>query len=181
MLVTPHFAVEEFAQRARHGFPSAPYPEEWVESRLRPLAEVLEVIRTALGGAPIRVISGYRTPAYNARIGGAPRSRHMEGDAADIKVAGWAAHKVHDAVLELHEGQKINIGGLGRYATFTHVDVRPGPLARWGGGRPTLGPDDADEGEEDDDMAQDAWGIAGAATGGAAGFALARALAGRSG
>lgn len=35
-------------------------------------------------GAPIYVNSGYRSPELNRRVGGARRSYHMEGRAADI-------------------------------------------------------------------------------------------------
>jgi hypothetical protein len=37
-----------------------------------------------LWGAPLRVNSGYRSPALNAAVGGAPSSQHMAGEAADI-------------------------------------------------------------------------------------------------
>jgi hypothetical protein len=54
--------------------------------------EVLEPIRT-LWGAPIRCVSGYRSPQHNARVGGAPQSLHMRGQAADIVPADldWVA------------------------------------------------------------------------------------------
>lgn len=131
--LTEHFDVVEWEQPARRGLPAASYPPEWVEERLRPLAEILEVLRAELGGRPIRVISGYRGPAYNAAIGGAEKSQHMEGRAADIMVEGVAPAAVHDVALRLHQEGRIRLGGLGEYPKFTHMDVRPGPLARWHG------------------------------------------------
>lgn len=43
----------------------------------------LEATRSNYGN-PMIINSAYRNPARNARVGGAPNSRHMHGDAADI-------------------------------------------------------------------------------------------------
>lgn len=135
--ITPHFSAEEFACKDKD---RTPYPAAWVESRLRPLCELLEIIRTRLGH-PMRIMSGYRTEAYNRRIGGARASQHVQGRAADIRVDGVAPAKVHAAVLALYRDGTLRaprayIGGLGEYPTFTHVDVRYGEkLARWSGSR----------------------------------------------
>jgi len=51
------------------------------------IAQNLENIRTAIGNRPMDVRSGYRNPAHNAGLipnPGAPNSRHIYGDAADI-------------------------------------------------------------------------------------------------
>ena len=37
-------------------------------------------------GKPIRVNSGFRSPAVNKAVGGAPNSQHTRGEAADITV-----------------------------------------------------------------------------------------------
>ncbi|NLV56167.1 MAG: peptidase M15 [Acidimicrobiales bacterium] len=44
----------------------------------------LEALRHALGDQPLRIASGFRSIACNRRVGGASRSRHLYGDAADI-------------------------------------------------------------------------------------------------
>ena len=115
-----------------------PYPPEWVEPRLRLLADTLEAIRAELG-RPVAVLSGYRSPAYNDRVGGVTRSQHMEGRAADIKADGVSPRIVHALVLRLYaDGKLPHLGGLGEYPGFTHIDVRPregGVLARWAGTR----------------------------------------------
>ena len=141
MNVTPHFTVEEFASHD-----GTPYPtkqadeasgETWLVERLEPLCDVLETLRAELGGAPISIISGYRSPAHNARVGGAEKSQHMEGRAADISVKGFTPAQVHAALLALFEAREIEIGGLGAYPGWVHVDVRPRPmnghLAQWVG------------------------------------------------
>jgi uncharacterized protein YcbK (DUF882 family) len=73
---------------------------------------------------PISIVSGYRTPEYNKKIGGAPKSQHMAGTAADIKIDGLTPKEVAKLAEE------IGFDGIGAYKTFTHVDVR-GFKARW--------------------------------------------------
>lgn len=92
------------------------------------LVDLLEEIRKAVG-KPITIMSGKRCESYNASVGGAKHSQHILGNAADIKIVDMHPNDVQD-FLELQFGKKI--GGLGRYKTFTHVDVRNG-CARWNG------------------------------------------------
>jgi len=133
MKVSEHFDSHEFAQHEGHGLPALDYPVEWIETRLTPLCKALEVIRRACGGAQVKILSGYRSPAYNAAIGGAAKSQHMEGRAADIEVVGVAPERVHALCLDLYHRGDLLIGGLGKYPSFTHVDVRGGALVTWQG------------------------------------------------
>lgn len=91
------------------------------------LVEVLQKIRTHFGKA-VTINSAYRTQAYNKKVGGASNSQHLYGTAADIKVSGVTAKEVADYAETL----LINTGGIGRYANFTHVDVRENK-SRWVG------------------------------------------------
>lgn len=135
MKLSENFSLEEFAQKAGHGCNATDYPADWVLSRLVPLAHVLEAVRAALS-QPMHIISGYRSPKYNAAIGGARLSQHMSGMAADVIVDGFSAASVHDCVLGLSRAGKLGVGGLGRYPGFTHVDIRPSArLVRWTGSR----------------------------------------------
>jgi uncharacterized protein YcbK (DUF882 family) len=105
-----------------------------VEERLKPLCEQLETIRAAFNGAAITILSGYRTAAHNAAVGGAGASQHMLGKAADIKVEGVNARDAHEVILKLYQDGKIQIGGLGSYVSWCHVDIREnadGHLSRW--------------------------------------------------
>lgn len=129
MEITEHFDSKEFDCHD-----GAPYPTKWRDTRLAELCGVLEVAR-AEAGAAIKILSGYRSPAHNAAIGGAKASQHMEGRAADVVIKGMDAAEVHAMFLKLHTEGKIRLGGLGRYPHFTHVDVRPGTLRRWSGSR----------------------------------------------
>ncbi len=98
---------------------------------LKDLVENLQVIRDAID-APVHVISGYRTPKYNRRIGGARKSQHMKAKAADIIVKNMKPSEVHKIVLELIKEGKIKKGGVGLYRHFVHYDVR-GYNTRWKG------------------------------------------------
>ena len=90
------------------------------------LVSFLEDIRAHFGGIPVHINSGYRCPKHNAAVGGASASRHMAGDASDLWIEGVSPHAVYEVANRLigHEG------GVGEYATFTHIDVR-GHKARW--------------------------------------------------
>ncbi len=129
--VTAHFSESEFAC---HDAARTAYPKAWIPKRLLPLCEVLEIVREEFAGTPIEIVSGYRTLAWNTSVGGEKGSKHMEGIAVDFKVSGLDARAVHDVVLRLYQEGKIQIGGLGSYKTFVHVDIRKnkdGRLRRW--------------------------------------------------
>ena len=93
------------------------------------LIELLQAIRDKLGSS-ITIVSGYRCEQHNHEVGGAKHSQHVLGNAADIKVAGMNPHKVHEYIAS-HFNQRAK--GLGKYNTFTHIDVRSGENARWAG------------------------------------------------
>jgi uncharacterized protein YcbK (DUF882 family) len=99
------------------------------------LADAFEAIRAACGHVPLRVLSGYRTPAHNRRVGGARASQHVEGRALDLAPPrGWTVEQFWRVIRDLTEITWIN--GLGRYPTFVHVDVRISPrLVVWDGRR----------------------------------------------
>lgn len=116
--ISPHFKVREFA--CRDG--SDPV---FVAPRL---VEVLEAVRVHFG-ATVTVTSGYRTVSYNATVENSSKtSQHCNGLAADIKVAGVSPAAVADYAEQLLGSH----GGVGRYGTFTHIDVRA-DKSRWKG------------------------------------------------
>lgn len=123
---SPHLS---WAELACHD--GGAYPDAWRETRARELAEVFERIR-AHWGAPLVVTSAFRTVAYNRAIGGARASQHCEGRALDLRPpAGVSVAAFYQAVAA--HADQWGIKGLGRYPTFTHVDIRPGRRARWSG------------------------------------------------
>jgi len=61
---TKHFKIKEF--NCKDG---TPVPPQYL-SNAKKVADNLEVLRAALGGKPIIITSGYRTPEHNKRVGG---------------------------------------------------------------------------------------------------------------
>ena len=123
--LTENFSLWEF--KCKDG---TNVPDELMEN-VQLLAENLQVLRSHLN-KPIRLISGYRTPKYNRRIGGARRSQHMLAKAGDIKISGMKPAEVKAVIQQLIKEGKMMKGGVGLYRTFTHYDVR-GRNARWYG------------------------------------------------
>ena len=122
--LSAHFSLSEF--KSKDG---APTPQS-VVGNLKALAQNLEVLRAATGGKSISVNSGYRSPAHNKKVGGASKSLHMTGKAADIRVAGMSPSAVHSLIIKLINQGKMKQGGVGKYSSFTHYDIR-GSAARW--------------------------------------------------
>tara|TARA_R110000824_G_scaffold150209_6_gene320744 strand:+ start:3574 stop:3978 length:405 start_codon:yes stop_codon:yes gene_type:complete len=100
-------------------------------SDLEELVENLQIIRDHIE-KPMRIISGYRTPKYNRRIGGARKSQHMKAKAADIVVRGIKPKELREIITNLIKEGKIKKGGVGLYTSFVHYDTR-GWNARWKG------------------------------------------------
>jgi uncharacterized protein YcbK (DUF882 family) len=123
--LTPHFLLSELA--CHNG---EPVPEKYLDNA-RAICERAEVLRRAIGG-PLIVVSGYRSPSYNRRIGGATRSQHMTASALDLVSRTMSAAKLRAIYLELIKGGKVLDGGVGTYPGFLHIDI--GPARRWKGG-----------------------------------------------
>jgi uncharacterized protein YcbK (DUF882 family) len=109
--LSPHFSEHEFMDR-RTGHLLGPLAE---------LVQVLERIR-AVRGLPLPILSGHRCRASNVTVGGAKRSQHILGAAADIPPG-------HVTTAEAASCGAVGIGSSDGWAV--HVDVRPGPPARW--------------------------------------------------
>ena len=124
MNLTTNFLFREF--QCKDG---TPVPVELIDNA-KELAENLQAFRDAVG-KPVVINSAYRTERYNRMVGGASRSQHLKAKAADITVPGMTPKEVADKIEELIKEGVMKQGGLGRYKTFTHYDIR-GYIARWG-------------------------------------------------
>ena len=89
------------------------------------LIKIIQGVRDHFG-SPVIIHSGHRCKNYNTFVGGATRSQHIKATAGDITVKGVTPNQVQAYLLERYPDQH----GIGRYNTFTHVDVR-GSKARW--------------------------------------------------
>ena len=102
---------------------------------------ILQPVRNEFG--PIRVNSGYRSPALNAKVGGSKTSQHCNGEAADFEssrisnpdLAAWIAKHLEfdQLILEFYDGVDPNSGwvhcsykkdGTNRGNTLTALRVK---------------------------------------------------------
>jgi len=91
------------------------------------LSDQLQILRDIYG--PIQVNSAYRCVSHNTSIGSKSTSQHVLGKAADI-VMELKPSETADAIEEDINNNIVSFKGLGRYNTFTHVDMRD-TKARW--------------------------------------------------
>jgi uncharacterized protein YcbK (DUF882 family) len=155
--VSEHFRLRDFLTHDQQGV----WPKYLVlDTRLLDKLELViaELEREGIRVRHLAVMSGFRTPRYNAlgvgRGGRAATSRHQYGDAADVFIDndenGWTDDVNGDGRVDVRDAQVVQraverveaehpdlIGGVGVYPAtrahgpFTHVDAR-GYRARWG-------------------------------------------------
>lgn len=123
MKLTKNFDLKEFQCKDGSATPLELIPN------LQKLAEQLQVLRDFLG-VSLHINSGYRSPAYNKKIGGAKFSQHVQGKAADISCSKFTPEQIHAAILQLIKEGKMLEGGVGIYNSWVHYDTR-GTAARW--------------------------------------------------
>jgi len=154
--LSPHFRLSQFpSKQAPDAYPKFLVLRETLLLKLELLLE--DVNRRGIAAETLTVMSGYRTPYYNAAIGNVQYSRHVYGGAADIYID---VSPVDDVMDDLNGDGKSNYvdaqvlygwanalfrqpqnshlaGGLGVYernpahGPFLHMDAR-GQRARWG-------------------------------------------------
>jgi hypothetical protein len=154
LFITPHLQLKQFLTKQPGGYP------KYVVLDPRLLLKLELILQQAQAAGYVKqgfyVMSGYRTPAYNAGLGNVEYSRHQYGAAADIFIDEHPKDGVmddlnHDGRIDIRDaavlGRLIDrhqddpafrplIGGLGLYPStsahgpFVHVDVR-GYAARW--------------------------------------------------
>lgn len=137
MKLSEHFTLSEFtfSQTAvRRGIDNTPNKD--VVKNLTALCElILEPLRAA-AGKPIRISSGYRSPALNKAVKGSATSQHCFGEAVDLSCPGLSITELTKILHSLnlpvdqviHEGTWLHIshkrkgGNRGQWlkATFTN-------------------------------------------------------------
>lgn len=153
--ISPNFTLQQFLCKQAGGYPKYLVLQPRLLTKLEGL--LLEVNDRGKEVDTFVVMSGYRTPYYNAAIGNAANSYHIYGGAADIYVdvkprdgvmddlngdgkqnRADAAYlyRMADSYVRRHERPDLR-GGVGEYGSspahgpFVHIDVR-GASARWG-------------------------------------------------
>lgn len=154
--VSEHFQLRHFLTKDQHTvWPKYLVLREALLDKLELLIAELEA--EGIVGYEMTVMSGFRTPQYNAQgvgAGGrASESRHQFGDAADVYLRGardWMPDITGDGRVDIKDAQRMAraaervekkhpslVGGIGIYPAtsahgpFVHIDVR-GTAARWG-------------------------------------------------
>lgn len=109
MNVGKHFKVKEFA--CKDGSQAV-----FIDTHL---VSILDILRNKVG-KPVIITSGYRTPEWNAKCGGAKYSYHLRGMAADIRVEGMTAKEIAKKL----NGIVPNECGIIVYDKWVHFDTR---------------------------------------------------------
>lgn len=153
--VSPHFRLSQFPSKQAGGNPKYLVLRERLLLKLELLLE--HVNENGVATDDFTIMSGYRTPFYNAAIGNGRYSRHVYGGAADVFIdanprdnqmddingdgksdyrdAQWL-YQLANRFFARDEHRRL-IGGLGVYrrtsahGPFLHIDAR-GSRARWG-------------------------------------------------
>lgn len=153
--ISPNFTLGQFLCKQAGGYPKYLILQPALLLKLEGL--LLEINKRGIPAESFVVMSGYRTPYYNAAIANVPSSYHIYGGAADVFIDvkpkdgvmddlnrdGRQTHadaeylyKLADSYVERNQRPDL-AGGVGEYRSnaahgpFVHVDVRGTP-ARWG-------------------------------------------------
>jgi uncharacterized protein YcbK (DUF882 family) len=103
-----------------------PPPELW--ENIKDAAIVADEARERMG-CSIKIISGYRSPAYNKSIGGAKNSLHSQFRALDLVPTNGKVSELYRILRDLRMEGYAGARGLGKYRTFCHTDN--GPRREW--------------------------------------------------
>lgn len=83
------------------------------------LVEMMQKFRDRVK-KPVIVHCVNRCKEHNEKVGGVPKSLHIEGKACDFHVKGLTIPELHAIAIT---SEDIFTGGIGLYDTFVHVDI----------------------------------------------------------
>ena len=128
MQLSPNFSLEELTRSeaaARNGWDNTPNEAE-IEN-LKRLAALLQDVKTAVGGKPIMINSGFRSKKTNDAVGSNDRSQHRLGCAADLRVPGMTPRQVVEACIAADvQFDQIIL----EFDAWTHISVPNTPDAK---------------------------------------------------
>lgn len=126
-LLTEHFSLEELTVTDHREFDNTPDDSE--KNNLKRVAELLEQVKSAIGGKPVMVNSAFRCKQVNDAVGSKDTSQHRVGCAADIRIPGMTPDEVVQAIMAagLPYDQLIR-----EFDRWTHISVpnEPGGTPR---------------------------------------------------
>lgn len=103
MQLSSHFTVEELTKTEIRKFDNT--PPNAIIPNLKRMADILEEVRTLLGGKPILVNSCYRSKDVNKAVGSKDTSQHREGLAADFTCPSYGS--VFEIVKRIEESKMM--------------------------------------------------------------------------
>jgi len=99
--LSANFTLEELTRSEaadRNGWDNTPNEQE--TANLKRLAALLQQVKTAVGGKPVMINSGFRSKKVNDSVGSKDTSQHRLGCAADIRVPGIKPREVVEACIK---------------------------------------------------------------------------------
>jgi hypothetical protein len=127
MLLSPHFSLEELTHTDHRTIENVPNSSEI--NNLKRVADLLEEVKTLLGGKPIIVNSAFRCKELNDAVGSKDTSQHRVGCAADIRVPSLSPDEVVKAVMasNIKYDQLIREFSTPEGGGWTHISVPNNP------------------------------------------------------
>ena len=101
MKLSENFSLEELIRSStarRIGLDNIPN-DEHVKNLQVVVDEIAQPLRDHFG-KPVRINSGYRSPALNDAIGGSKKSQHCKGEALDLEIDGVSNLEVADWITD---------------------------------------------------------------------------------
>ena len=124
MNLSEHFSLEELTHTDHREYDNTPNDAEL--ENLKRLAAFLEEVKSALGGRPVMVNSGFRSKQVNDAVGSKDTSQHRIGCAVDIRVPQLTPDEVVKTIMAsgLAYDQLIR-----EFDRWTHVSIPNTPAA----------------------------------------------------
>lgn len=126
MKISKNFSLEEFCYSPKaieYGIINQITTFEQRDAIFALVNKVLQPLRD-LRGKPMKVNSGFRTPALNARVGGVATSQHCKGEAADIHTGNHTESYRLARLAKTTPAIFREIDQMVLYPTFVHFSHR---------------------------------------------------------
>lgn len=101
MKLSKNFSLDEVIRSAtatKLGIDNTP-EQEHLDNLQVVIDEIAQPLRDHFG-KPVRINSGYRSPALNEAIGGSTKSQHSKGEALDLEIDGVSNLEVADWITD---------------------------------------------------------------------------------